>query len=130
VTNPDLTVELLKQIRDGQHAFRADMIERLGRTNATLEGMGARLDRMDARLDRTRTELLEKIGATRADLLEEIGETNARLDQTNAKLDHTNARLGRLEGSVAELVGHVSTLADQSRDLHGRVQTLEDRDGV
>jgi hypothetical protein len=24
----------------------------------------------------------------------------------------------------------VSTLADQSRALHGRVQTLEDRDGV
>jgi chromosome segregation ATPase len=130
VTNPDLTAELLKQIRDGQHALRADMIERFSRTNATLEGMGARLDRMDARLDRTRTELLEKIGATRADLLEEIGETNARLDQTNAKLDQTNARLGRLEGSVAELVGHVSTLADQSRDLHGRVQALGDRDGV
>lgn len=82
-----------------------------------------RMHRMDARLDRTRTELFEKIGAKRDDLLAEIEQTNARLDQTNAKL-------GRLEGSVAELVGHVSTLADHARDLHGRVQTLEDRDGL
>jgi uncharacterized coiled-coil DUF342 family protein len=109
VPNPDLTAELLKQVRDGLHATRADMIQRFN-------DLDARLDRTDARIDRTRTELLGQIGEVR----EKIGETNARL--------------GRLEGSVAELVGHVSTLADLDHergidlaDLRRRMQLLEDR---
>ncbi|MCR9162541.1 MAG: hypothetical protein ACE37F_19110 [Nannocystaceae bacterium] len=103
----DITVELLKQIRDGVYETH----ERIDQTNA-------RLDQTNKRLDQTRVELLEKLEETRSHLSERI--------------DQTNGRIGRLETSVSTLIGAVSSLADRDNrfetDLAGlrqRVDVLE-----
>ncbi len=115
----DITVELLKQIRDGVYQTH----DRLDQTNARLDETNQRLDQTNRRLDQTRLELLEKIDENRVG----IGGLSERVDQTNA-------RLSRLETSVSTLVGGVSTLADRDNrfesdlgDLRSRVEVLEAR---
>jgi septal ring factor EnvC (AmiA/AmiB activator) len=117
MTTVDLTIELLKQIRDGVYE-----------TNTRLDQTNARLDQTNARLDRTRTEFLERLDQTNG----RLDQTNARLDQTNARLDQTNARLERLEGQVAEGLGYMRMLAERDErlavdvaDLRNRVEALE-----
>jgi hypothetical protein len=67
----DLTVEILKQIRDGVGALRGDMNERLGVLTADMEAM-------------------------RTDLNERIDRTNQRLDENNLRLERVEHGLNDL----------------------------------
>jgi chromosome segregation ATPase len=118
MTMSDLTIEILKQIRDAAYETNA----RLDRTRTEILGKldetNSRIDQTNIRLDLTRTEFLEKLDQTRGELSE--------------KIDGTNARLDRLEGSVSELVGHVVAIADRGgrladdvADLRRRIEALE-----
>lgn len=118
MTVSDLTLELLKQIRDAAYE-----------TNARLDQTNARLDQTNARLDQTRTDLAAKIDQTRVEFLEKLEQL--RVDVTD-RIDQTNTRVGRLEHSTAQLVEHVGTivdrggrLADDVADLRRRVEILE-----
>lgn len=90
----DLTVEILKQIRDG-----------IGQTNA-------RLDQTNVRLDQMREELLAR-----------IDQTNGRLDGTNARLDGTHTRLDQHERLLVRLVDesqvHTRTLVRLISEVEG-----------
>ena len=107
----DLTIELLKQIRDAAQL-----------TNE-------RLDQTNARLDQTRTELSAKIDQTRIEFLEKLDQNRVELAE---KIDGTNARVGRLEYFVSEIVQHTGAiaerggrLADDVAELRRRVEVLE-----
>jgi chromosome segregation ATPase len=113
----DLTVELLKQIRDGVH----DLGARLDATNLRLEEANARLNDMNRRLDRTRTELLES-----------IARVETRLDGVETRLDGVEGELGSFRGQFAEglKLMHQIVERDERRtaeiaDLRRRVETLE-----
>lgn len=46
----DLTIEILREIRDGISGLRTEFIERLDQTNARLDQTNARLDQANTRL--------------------------------------------------------------------------------
>ncbi len=113
--NPtDLTIEILKGIRDEVHGLRED-------TNARFDHVTSRVDDVTSRIDGT----------------------NDRLDATNARLEETNMRLSRLERRqtdadvrVATLLTGVAGAVDEMRDLlrddralRGRVDDHERRIG-
>jgi hypothetical protein len=125
----DLTIELLKQIRDAAQLTN----ERLDQTNERLDQTNARLDQTRTeflgKLDQTRVEFLEKLDQTRVEFLEKVDQTRVELGE---KLDLTNARVGRVEHFVAEIVQHTGTLAerggrlaDDVAELRRRVEVLE-----
>jgi uncharacterized coiled-coil DUF342 family protein len=101
MTMPDLTVELLKQIRDGVHATRTDLVERL-------DLIGGKLDQTNARLD----------------------QTNARLDQTNSRLGRLEGSVAELVGHVSTLADLDRNRGSAVEDLRRRVEALETRVGV
>jgi septal ring factor EnvC (AmiA/AmiB activator) len=117
MTTVDLTVELLKQIRDGVYE-----------TNARLDQTNARLDQTNARLDRTRTEFLERLDQTNA----RLDDGNVRLGRLEGQVTDGTVRLGRLERHVAEGLGYMRVLAERDErladavaDLRSRVEVLE-----
>lgn len=73
----DITVEILRDIRDGVKQTNV-RLDRMG------EGLNQRLDQTNARLDQMGEEL------------------NTRLDRTNARLDQTNDGLAGLRQEVEE----------------------------
>lgn len=111
----DLTIEILKQIRDEIRVTRADLSARIDETNA-------RLDQTNARLD----------------------QTNSRLDQTNSRLDQTNSRLDRVEETLLELAQQQRFVVKHLRasrkrelrieadiiELRKRVEAIESRLGL
>jgi uncharacterized coiled-coil DUF342 family protein len=112
----DLTVELLKQIRDGVHATnvrldetRGELSAKLGETNMRLGETNMRLDETNARLDRSRTEFLEVLWTL------------------DGRVDRIDARVGRVEGQLSEALGLVRTLADKDRQLDADVAELRRR---
>ncbi|MGE0784368.1 MAG: hypothetical protein AB7S26_01670 [Sandaracinaceae bacterium] len=103
----NLTVQILKEIRDEIVATRTDLGARLDQTNA-------RLDQTNARLD----------------------QTNARLDQTNARLEGVEGALLDLAQQQRFMVRHQSALTERDRrlerdvdELRARVEVLEERVG-
>jgi FtsZ-binding cell division protein ZapB len=96
MTTVDLTIELLKQIRDGVYE-----------TNTRLDQTNARLDQTNARLDRTRTEFLE------------------RLDQTNGRLERLEGQVAEGLGYMRMLAERDERLAGDVADLRHRVEALE-----
>jgi chromosome segregation ATPase len=110
MTTVDLTVELLKQIRDGVHEANA----RIAETNG--------------RLDRTRTEFMEGLGELRG----ELQQTNTRLEKLDGRVEKLDGRVGRLEGQLSEGLGYIRLLAERDdkfatemADIRRRVEALE-----
>jgi len=103
----DLTIEILREIRDGISGLRTEFIERLDQTNV-------RLDQANARLD----------------------QTNARLDQTNLRLGNVEQGLNDLGKFMRQLAldqakherfhtHHVEILEEDVKHLKIRVERLE-----
>jgi cob(I)alamin adenosyltransferase len=112
MTTDDLTIEILRDIRDGIRDLRTDFIQRLDETNS-------RLDQTNSRLD----------------------QTNARLDQTNARLENVEHGLNDLGKFMRQIAldqarherfhaHHVEILEVDVKDLKARVERLEDRAGA
>ena len=108
----DLTIQILREIRDGIRELRDDFNARLDQTNA-------RLDQTNARLDQTN---------------EQLGHTNSRLE----RVEHGLNDLGRFMRQIALDQAkherfhshHVERLEADVTDLKGRVQRLEERTGT
>ncbi len=94
----DMTLEILKQIRDG-----------IAQTNA--------------RLDQTREELSSKLDQTNS----RLDQTNSRLDQTNSCLDQTNTRLDSHERILVRLVDEVTVQGKAIVKLIHAVDGINDR---
>jgi chromosome segregation ATPase len=143
MTMVDLTLRLLKQIRDGVQTTnarldqtRAELGARIDQTNAHLTQTNAHLTQTNASLDQTRTELGARIDQTRTELIERIDQTRAelgeRLGETNARLQKMDVRLTSVEGHIGDAVGLLRILADKDErlaidvaDLRRRVEALE-----
>ena len=111
----DLTVEILKQIRDG-----------VGQTNARLESFKADVN--------------ERLDSLRTGFNERLDQTNERLDQTNHRLERVEHGLNDLGGFMKHIAldqtrherfhaEHVSLLEHDVADLKERVRRVEDRQG-
>lgn len=94
----DLTVEILKQIRDELITTRTDL--------------GSRIDQTNARLDQTN---------------ERLDQTNERLDQTNERLSAVADTLLELAGQQRFVVRHLSALTERDRRLEADVDELRTR---
>jgi hypothetical protein len=108
MADSDLTVQILREIRDGIHT-----------TND--------------KLDQTRTELSHRIDQTRTELGLRIDETNHRLDGTNHRLDGVESTLKDLAGQQLILTRYIGNVVDRQDksidDLRERVSKLESRAG-
>ena len=100
----DLTVEILREIRDGIHELRDDFNARLDQTNARLDQTNARLDQTNVRLERVEHGLND-LGK----FMRQIA-----LDQAKHQRFHSH---------------HVERLEEDVSDLKGRVERLEVRVG-
>ncbi|MCF7993707.1 MAG: hypothetical protein K9L32_06390 [Chromatiaceae bacterium] len=98
----DLTIEILREIRDGISGLRAEFIERLDQTNARLDQTNARLDQANARLGNVE-QGLNDLGK----FMRQIA-----LDQAQHERFHTH---------------HVEILEEDMKDLKTRVERLEAR---
>jgi chromosome segregation ATPase len=132
MTMVDLTLELLKQIRDGVQTTNARLDQTRAELGARIDQTNAHLTRTNASLDKTRTELMERIDQTRAELGERLGETNARLQKMDVRLQKMDVRLTSAEGHIGDAVGLLRILADKDErlaidvaDLRRRVEALE-----
>jgi chromosome segregation ATPase len=107
----DITVQILREIRDGIHELRNDFNARLDQTNARLDQTNARLDQTNARLDQSNARL-ERVEHG----LEDLGKfmRQIALDQAKHERFHTH---------------HVEILEVDVNDLKGRVARLEERLG-
>ena len=101
----DLTLQVLRQIRDEIVATRVDLRAEIAKTNERLDVANARLD-----------------------------DVNERLDSTNERLGHVEHALRDLAGQQTFVSKFVRTLASRDRDLaadvddlRARVETLERR---
>ncbi|MBK5938918.1 hypothetical protein [Halochromatium roseum] len=105
----DLTIEILREIRDGISGLRTEFIERLDQTNARLDQTNARLDQTNARLDQTNARLgnVEQGLADLGKFMRQIA-----LDQAKHERFHTH---------------HVEILEEDVKDLKTRVENLEAR---
>jgi len=98
----DLTIEILKQIRDGIKELREDFNQRLDQTNERLDQTNERLDQNNSRLGRVE-QGLNDLGK----FMRQIA-----LDQAKHERFHTH---------------HVERLEEDVTDLKARVQRLEQR---
>ncbi len=108
----DLTIEILKQIRDGIHSMREDFNARLDQTNARLDQTNARLDQTNARLE-TSNVRLERVEQGLLDLgqfMRQIALDQARHEKFHAQhievvehdVDDLKDRVGRIERRLGE----------------------------
>ena len=117
----DVTVEILRDIRDGigglrqeMHTGFRDLGARIDETNARIDGTNARIDETNARIDETNARI--DVTNTR------LGVTNARLDDTIARLDETNARLDGTNERIDNLIG---VTGGRWRDHEERLTRIE-----
>jgi chromosome segregation ATPase len=101
----DLTIEILKQIRDEVVNVRVDL--------------GTRIDTLSGRVDR---------------LGERVDHLSEGVEGTNVRLDETNSRLGAVEATLLELseqqrfvVRHLSALTTRDRALEAGLEALRHR---
>jgi cob(I)alamin adenosyltransferase len=101
----DLTIEILREIRDGIRELRDDF--------------NARLDQTNARLDQTN---------------EQLGHTNSRLERVEHGLNDLGRFMRQIALDQAKHERfhshHVERLEADVTDLKGRVQRLEERTGT
>ena len=100
----DVTVQILREIRDGIHELRNDFNARLDQTNARLDQTKARLDQSNARLERVEHGL------------EDLGKFMRQIALDQAKHERFH-------------IHHVEILEVDVNDLKGRVARLEERVG-
>ena len=96
----DLTIEILREIRDGISGLRTEFIERLDQTNARLDQANARLDQTNLRLGNVE-QGLNDLGK----FMRQIA-----LDQAKHERFHSH---------------HVEILEEDVKDLKFRVERLE-----
>lgn len=96
----DLTVEILREIRDGISAMREEFIERLDQTNARLDQTNSRLDQTNARLGNVEQGL------------NDLGKFMRQIALDQAKHERFHAH-------------HVEILEEDVTDLKRRVERLE-----
>jgi len=101
----DLTIVVLREIRDSIREMRQDFNERLDQTNARLDQTNARLDQSNARLERV------EIG------LQDLGTFMRRIALDQAKHERFHSH-------------HVERLEEDVSDLKVRVQRLEEGAGA
>jgi chromosome segregation ATPase len=104
----DITVQILREIRDGVNETN----DRLGQTNA-------RLDQTNGRLDLTREEMNAR-----------FGKVDARFGQLERRLTETENRLTTELVAVAAAVREVRDELREDRRLRARVDDHERRIGV
>ena len=97
----DLTIEILKQIRDGIGSMHTDLNARLDGLNERVDGLNVRVDGLNVRVDRVERGLLD---------LGKFMRTIA-LAQTKHERFHTH-HVERLEGDVDDLKERVARLED------------------
>lgn len=116
----NVTVLILREIRDELKATRRDLTERIDQTNARLDETNARLDVTIARLDVTNTRLdsHEKVLLRLVDVVE-------RMDGRVERLD---GRVERLEGRLENFI--TGTHREDHEALRRRVDRLEALAGV
>jgi methyl-accepting chemotaxis protein len=100
----DLTIEILREIRDGIRDLRGDFNARLDQTNARLDQTNARLDQTNARLENVEHGLTD------------LGKFMRQIALDQAKHERFH-------------VHHVERLEEDVTDLKVRVLRLEDRAG-
>lgn len=105
----DLTIEILKQIRDETAATRAELV-------ATRTELGARIDAV-------RTELGARVDAVRTEL-------GARADVVEATLTELASQQRFVVRHLATLTRHDRRLGDEVDELRTRVDALEERVGA
>ena len=105
----DLTVEVLREIRDDIRLMHSDFNQRLDQTNQRLDQTNQRLDQTNGRLDETNG----RLGRVEQGLLD-LGKfmRQIALDQSRHERFH---------------VHHVEILERDVEDLRGRVRRLEER---
>lgn len=103
----DLTIEILREIRDGISGLRKEFIDRLDQTNDRLDQTNNRLDQTNARLEQTNSRL-----ANVEQGLNDLGKfmRQIALDQAKHERFHTH---------------HVEILEEDVTDLKRRVTRLE-----
>ena len=104
MSGDDLTVSILREIRDEIRTTRTDLGSRIDATNQRLDaGLGA--------------------------INERLGETNARLDETNGRLAVVETTLKDFAGQHLLLTRYVKNTVDRHDDaiddLRDRVEKLE-----
>ena len=105
----NLTVEILKDIRQGVQGLRTDTNERFERMDERFERMDARFERMDERFER-------------------MEERSERMEQvTIAGFAGVHERLERVD---ARLVGIRDLAGERLRDHEARIRALEARNST
>lgn len=100
----DLTIEILREIRDGIGGLREDFNQRLDQTNQRLDQTNQRLDQSNERLGRVERGL------------NDLGKFMRQIAVDQAKHERFHSH-------------HVERLADDVADLKDRVRRLEDHAG-
>ena len=103
MTSDDLTVEILKQIRDGIRDMQQDFNARLDQTNARLDQTNERLDESNTRLERVEQGLLD-LGK----FMRQIAVDQARHERRALRREDSAARpppLDRVGGCVLSVPG-------------------------
>ena len=102
-TVADITVEILRGIRDKLEELAAD-------TKARFEAVHARFEEMNARFD-------ERLGSLTHEVRSGFAGTHARIDATNTRIDATNTRIDatntRIDGVIAIVGKHHGELEDR-----------------
>jgi predicted nucleic acid-binding Zn-ribbon protein len=106
----DLTIEILREIRDGIGALRDDFNARLDQTNQRLDQTNQQLDQTNQRLDQTN----ERLGRVEGGL-SDLGKfmRQIALDQAKHERFHSH-HVERLEDDVAHLKDRVLRLEKQA----------------
>ena len=118
----DLTIEILRNIRDEIRGVHAEQVKTNERLDATNERLDVTIERLDVSVER-----LDLIG-------QRLGASNERLDVTIARLDVTNERLDTVELTLLDLaekqglvVRYTRALAERDPRLGRRMDELETR---
>ncbi len=120
----DLTIEILKQIRDEIRTTRIELSARVDATNGRLDTTNQRLDTTNQRLDRVVQEQIREATAIvelehgQRELVEEVKQLNARID---------SVLTGALGQSVRGHESRISTTEAHVRDLEVRLAAVESK---
>jgi len=110
----DLTIEILRSIRDEAHQTN----ERLELTNQRLDQTNKRIDRTNDRLDQLRTDVVDR-----------IERVERRQTETEIRLASELVAVGGAVREVRDLLREDRTLRDRVDDHERRLSAVERRTG-
>lgn len=93
----DLTVEILKQIRDEIRATRTDLSERIDQTNSRLDQTNSRLDKVE--------ETLVELATQQRFVVKFLRENRDREVRLENEVDHLRHRVDEIEARLPPKVG-------------------------